>query len=98
MICELGRNMATQYAHFYIDSADEKANLPTMDKQGKNGTQEINTCIAGSIAYCQDGTSYMLNGEGEWVEYVSAGGGGGGGDTNIYKPISDSDIQDLFTE
>lgn len=97
MICELSRNAATQCAHFYIDSADEKANLPTLTKQGRSGQYNINTCVAGSTASCKDGTKYILTGEGTWEQYSSASGGGGG-DTNTYVPISDSDIQSLFSE
>lgn len=97
MICELSRNMATQYAYFYIDSADETANLPTMEKSGESGKTLFNTCVAGSMASCKDGTRYVLTGENTWEVFTGSGGGGsGGGDATIHQAITDDEIAALF--
>lgn len=94
---ELSRNYTTRYCVFAVDGEEHLVMLPTSTKVGTDDMIMSTTCCAGSIARCQNGTTYVLNGSDEWVKYSGhSGGGGGGDDPEDAEPISDDDIEHLF--
>lgn len=90
-------------AVFFIDSEDDLALLPTLEKEGKGNLSTVKSIRQGSVARLTntDDTYYRISGENEWFK-INVGGGGGGG-TNDYnqlinKPtINDKTVQGNLT-
>jgi len=67
---ELKRNMTTRYCVFAIDDVSYLEMLPTTTRVGSGDLNRSAKCCSGSIARCLDGTTYMLSGSDQWVEYT----------------------------
>ena len=91
---ELKRNYDTRHCVFAISDENDIEMLPDAEKAGSGDLYLSGTCCQGSLAKADDGKTYRLNGNNEWVKY--SGGSGGGSGEDDAEPIEDADIEALF--
>lgn len=60
----------THFAQFSIDSESDLNSLPKINTAGTDDLNTVSGVSQGSMAYCVDGTDYILNGSNKWVKYT----------------------------
>jgi len=88
----LARNHETNYCIFSIDTEDDIANLPTIEKSGESAHEILHPCCQGSVARSTDGVKYVLTGSGSWTKYTEESGAS----EPESVAISDTFIDSLF--
>lgn len=89
----------TRFCRFYIDSDDDIASLPTHSNAGKDNLSTVHSCAYGSIARCQSGKTYTLDGNDIWVVLAGSSNtsdSGSTSDNDDIEEITHSEIDALF--
>ena len=79
----LSKNYNTNYCEFSYDNwVNDGDKLPNLTTRGKDVLNTVGSCCQGSIAKGTDGTTHILTGNNQWVEYNGGFSGGSGGSSD----------------
>ena len=79
-VCLLSKNYNTNYCEFSYDNwVNDGDKLPNLTTRGKDVLNTVGSCCQGSIAKGTDGTTHILTGNNQWVEYNGGSSGSGSG-------------------
>ncbi len=101
-IHEAGNRNSSLWRFFMCDFVSDLKNLPTAKKDGQpqlNDTVCKNRCTPGSQCLClEDGSVWLLGKDTDkWIKRSSSGVSSGGTHEEYIEPISNSQIESLFS-